>query len=399
MPTLPDFRLETYFARWEFTARFHLTASDAQTLPMAELLDLADDDGRQRWESLALGYTETRGMPALREEIARTYETLQPEDVLCFAGAEEAVYLAMHVLLDPGDHAVVLTPNYQAAETVPLSICEVTGVPLRPEDGWALDVDAIEAALRPTTRLVSVNFPNNPTGAVPDPAAWQRLAELCADRGVTLFSDEVYRGLELDRTPLAQAADLSPTAVSLNVMSKAYGLPGLRIGWIACRDRELLGRLERAKHYTTICNSAPSEVLALIGLRARDVLLGRNRRIVADNLPRFAEFFGRFPELFAWEPPQGGCVCFPRYLGRDGVEAMCADLVEQAGVLLLPASIYRSELTPVPTDRFRVGVGRLGADEGLAQWEQWLKGREVSTLRDASSLGSSGQAKSTGVGA
>ena len=375
MPTLPDFRLETYFARWEFTARYHLTASDAETLPMAELLELADDDGRQRWESLALGYTETRGLPALREEVARTYENVQAEDVLCFAGAEEAVYLAMHVLLDPGDHAVVMTPNYQAAETIPLSICEVTGVPLRPEDGWALDLEAIEGALRPTTRLVSVNFPNNPTGAVPDPAAWQGLVDLCSERGITLFSDEVYRGLELYRTPLPQAADLSPTAISLNVMSKAYGLPGLRIGWIACRDRRLLGRLERAKHYTTICNAAPSEVLALIGLRAREVLLDRNRRIVADNLPRFAAFFDRYPDLFAWAPPQGGCVCFPRYLGADGVAAMCADLVEQAGVLLLPASIYGSELTPVPADRFRVGVGRRGADEALAQWSRWLEDR------------------------
>ena len=118
---------------------------------------------------------------------------------------------------------------------------------------------------------------------------------LCAERGITLFSDEVYRGLEQDRTPLRQAADLSPTAMSLNVMSKAYGLPGLRIGWVACRDQKLLHRLGRAKDYTTICNSAPSEVLALIGLRAREVLLDRNRRIVADNLPRFAEFFGRLP--------------------------------------------------------------------------------------------------------
>jgi aspartate/methionine/tyrosine aminotransferase len=375
MPTLPDFRLETYFARWEFTARYHLTASDAETLPLAELLELADDDGRKRWESLTLGYTETRGLPALREEIAGTYETVQPDDVLCFAGAEEALYLAMHVLLDPGDHAVVLTPNYQAAETIPLSICEVTGVPLRPEDGWALDVEAVEAALRPTTRVVSVNFPNNPTGAVPETDAWQGLVDLCTERGITLFSDEVYRGLELDRSPSPQAADLSFTAISLNVMSKAYGLPGLRIGWIACRDRALLDRLERAKHYTTICSAAPSEVLALIALRARDVVLERNRRIVADNLPLFAEFFSHFPALFAWEPPEGGCVCFPRYLGHDGVETMCADLVEQAGVLLLPASIYRSELTQVPTDRFRVGVGRLGAGEALAQWSGWLEQR------------------------
>ncbi|TWD80665.1 aspartate/methionine/tyrosine aminotransferase [Kribbella amoyensis] len=369
---LPDFKLETYFSRWEFSARYHLTASDAQTLPMADLLELADDDGRRRWEALELGYTETRGLPALREEIAATYEQVAAEDVLCFAGAEEAIYLAMRVLLGPGDHAVVLTPNYQAAETIPLSVAEVTGVALRSEDDWALDVDAIEAALRPTTRLVSVNFPNNPTGAVPDPATWLRLVRLCDERGIILFSDEVYRGLELDRPSLPQAVDLSPAAVSLNVMSKAYGLPGLRIGWIACRDPALLDRLERAKHYTSICNSGPSEILALIALRARDHLLERNRRIVAANVPSFDAFFGRFPELFEWKPPQGGCVCFPRYLGADGVEAMCANLVTEAGVLLLPASIYRSDLTQVPADRFRIGVGRQGPEEALAVWTQWL---------------------------
>jgi aspartate/methionine/tyrosine aminotransferase len=372
MPALPDFRLETYFSAWEFTARYHLTASDAQTVSLADLLAMADDDGRRRWESLSLGYTETRGLPALREEIAATYEQVAPQDVLCFAGAEEAIYLAMQVLLTPSDHAVVLTPNYQAAETIPLALCEVTGVALREDDGWALDVDAVEAALRPNTRLVSVNFPNNPTGAVPDVESWARLVALCDERGITLFSDEVYRGLELDRPPLPQAADLSPTALSLNVMSKAYGLPGLRIGWIAGRDRGLLDRLERAKHYTSICNSAPSEVLALIGLRARDRLLARNRAIVAANLPLFEEFFGRRPDLFEWERPQGGCVCFPRYLGADGVEAMCADLVEEVGVLLLPSSIYRSELTVTPTDRFRVGVGRAGPEEALDRWARWL---------------------------
>ncbi|WP_432943528.1 aminotransferase class I/II-fold pyridoxal phosphate-dependent enzyme [Kribbella sp. CA-253562] len=375
MPTLPDFRLETYFSRWEFSARYHLTASDAQSLPMSELLELADDDGRRRWESLQLGYTETRGLPALREEIARTYDGLAADDVMCFAGAEEGIYLAMRVLLEPGDHVVVLTPNYQAAETIPLDICEVTGVALRPEDGWALDVEAIEQALRPKTRLVSVNFPNNPTGAVPDPAAWTRLVRLCDERGIRLFSDEVYRGLELDRPSLPQATDLSPAALSLNVMSKAYGLPGLRIGWIACRDRDVLDRLERAKHYTSICNSAPSEILALIALRARDRLLERNRGIVARNLPVFAEFFGRYPELFEFEPPQGGCVCFPRYAGPEGVEAMCTELVEQAGVLLLPASIYSSQLTATPRDRFRVGLGRLDPEPAIDAWSNWLEQR------------------------
>lgn len=375
MPTLPDFKLETYFSYWEFNARYHLTASDAQTITMSDLLELADDDARRRWDTLALSYTETYGLPALREEIARTYDVVAPEDVLCFAGAEEAIYLAMHALLEAGDHAVVLTPNYQAAETIPLSICEVTGVALVAESNWALDVDAVERALRPNTKLVSVNFPNNPTGAVPDPEAWQRLVRLCDERGITLFSDEVYRGLELDRPSLPQAADLSEKALSLNVMSKAYGLPGLRIGWIACRDRALLDKLERAKHYTSICNSGPSEILALIGLRARDQLLERNRGIIAANLPLFEEFFARYPELFEFERPQGGCVCYPRYLGADGVEAMCTELVDQAGVLLLPSSIYHSELTETPTDRFRVGVGRLAPGEALEHWAAWLEKR------------------------
>ncbi|WBQ05413.1 aminotransferase class I/II-fold pyridoxal phosphate-dependent enzyme [Kribbella sp. CA-293567] len=375
MPTLPDFRLETYFSRWEFSARYHLTASDAETIAVSELLELADDDGRRRWETLALGYTETRGLPALREEIARTYDGVVPADVVCFAGAEEALYLAMHALLETGDHAVVVTPNYQAAETIPLSICEVTGVALVASSNWMLDVDAVERALRPNTRLVSVNFPNNPTGAVPELADWLRLVRLCDDRGITLFSDEVYRGLELDREPLPQATDLSATAVSLNVMSKAYGLPGLRLGWIACRDHALLDKLERAKHYTSICNSAPSEILALIALRARDQLLDRNRGIVAANLPLFEEFFGRYPELFEFARPQGGCVCYPRYLGADGVEAMCTRLVEEAGVLLLPSRIYRSELTSTPADRFRVGVGRRAPQEALARWAAWLEQR------------------------
>jgi aspartate/methionine/tyrosine aminotransferase len=376
VPTLPEFALESFFARWEFAARYHLTASDAQSLPLAELLGLADADGRARWESLSLGYTHSRGLPALRAEIAATYEQLSEDDILCFAGAEEALYLAMQVLLEPGDHAVVITPNYQAAETVPMSVCDVTGLALRPAEGWALDLADLRRALRPATRLVSVNFPNNPTGAVADPDTWRELAALCAERGITLFSDEVYRGLEQPpHAPLPQAADLLPGALSLNVMSKAYGLPGLRIGWIACRDHAVLARLERAKDYTTICNSAPSEVLALIALRARDRVLARTRQIVAANLPAFDEFFARFPDLFAWQRPQGGCVSFPRYLGPDGVEAMCANVLRDAGVLLLPASIFRSRLTPVPADRFRVGLGRSDPEEGLAAWGRWLDQR------------------------
>ncbi|MFJ9521109.1 aminotransferase class I/II-fold pyridoxal phosphate-dependent enzyme [Kitasatospora sp. NPDC101801] len=376
MTRLPDFRLETHFSRWEFTARHHLTASDAQTMTMGELLALADDADREAFEHLALGYTETFGDPGLRAAIAADHREAGPEDVICFAGAEEALYLAMNVLLGPDDHAVVVTPNYQAAETVPLALCEVTGVALDPDRDWALDLDLVRTALRPNTRVLSVNFPNNPTGKVIDAADFATLAQLCDERGIRLFSDEVYRGLERDRDrTLPQAADLSPSALSLNVTSKSLGLPGLRIGWIVCRDRELRSRLERAKHYTTICNSAPSEVLARIALKARSTILDRNRALLAANLPVFDAFFADFPDLFDWRAPDGGCVAYPRYLGAEGVETFCTRLVQEAGVLLLPASIYRSELTPTPTDRFRIGLGRRDPEAGLAALADWLRTR------------------------
>lgn len=376
MTRLPDFRLETYFSRWEFTARHHLTASDAQTMTMAELLALADAEDRQAWDTLALGYTETFGDPGLREAVAGIYERVGADDVICFGGAQEGLNLAMQVLLGPDDHAVVTTPNYQSAETVPLSLCEVTGVALDPDEDWALDLDRLTDALRPNTRVVSVNFPNNPTGKVIDTAEFAELVRICDERGIHLFSDEVYRGLERDpaRT-LPQAADLSERALSLNVTSKSLGLPGLRIGWIACRDRELRSRLERAKHYTTICNAAPSEVLARIAIKARDVILDRNRAIIDANRPVFDRFFAEFADLFEWRSPDGGCVAYPRFLGEEGVEAFCHRLVEEAGVLLLPAGIYRSELTPTPADRFRIGLGRRDPEPALAAFADWLRTR------------------------
>jgi aspartate/methionine/tyrosine aminotransferase len=287
------------------------------------------------------------------------------------------MFWALLELTGRGDHAVVTVPNYQSMESLPAATgADVSGLVLRPEDGWALDLDALRALLRPDTKLVAVNFPNNPTGALPDPATWERLVALCDERGVRLFSDEVYRGLEPPGTaPLPQAADRSPTAVSVGVMSKAYGLPGLRIGWIACRDRALLGRLERRKHYTSICSAAPSELIATHALRKRDAITARNRAIVDANLPRFDAFFAAHEDRFAWERPQAGCVCFPRYLGADGVEAFCHDLVEQAGVVLLPSSIYASALGDVPPDRFRIGVGRAGPEPALEAFGRWLAQR------------------------
>ena len=374
MTTLPSFRLEVFFSRWEFEARHHMTASDAETMRMSDLLALAGPDDCEAWERVSLGYTETWGAPALRETIASTYDTLSGSDILTFAGAGEGIYCAMLALLAPGDHAVVTVPNYQSMETMPVTIAgKVTGVALRPENRWQLDLDEVRAALRPETKLIGVNFPNNPTGAIADKAIFQGLVDLCAERGIHLFSDEVYRGLEVhEEKRLPQAADLFDKGVSVNVTSKAYGLPGLRIGWIASRDRALLARMEKMKHYLSIANAGPSEVLTGIALKARETIFSRNRALCAENMAKLGAFFAEHPHLYEWTEPDGGCVAFARYLGKDGVEEHCRRLVEEKGVLLLPSSLFVSDLLPVPMDRFRVGVGRSNIDAGLEAWREFL---------------------------
>jgi aspartate/methionine/tyrosine aminotransferase len=179
-----DFALEVYFSKWEFAAKYNLAGSDGENMTLAELVALASPEDRAAYDGVSLGYTETFGAPALRAEIAQTYDTVGPEHLLCFAGAEEAIYAAMQVLLNAGDHAVVITPNYQAAETVPLSICEVTGVPLDIERNWDLDPDLLRAAIRPNTKLISINFPNNPTGKIIPRAIFDAIVEICRSRGI-----------------------------------------------------------------------------------------------------------------------------------------------------------------------------------------------------------------------
>lgn len=361
-----DFKLETHFTKWEFTAKYHLTASDCESLPMNELLALASQEDRAKFETQWLGYTETKGNLELRELIGKTYDHLSAEDVLCFAGAEEGLYVAMKTLLTPDDHAIVFTPNYQAAETIPLSICAVSGLMLRPENDWEPDLDELKTLLRPNTKLISINFPHNPTGKIISESNLRALVTLCRERGIWLFSDEVYRGIESDPTKrVPQAADLYERGLSLNVMSKAYGLPGLRIGWIACQNRTVLQQMNRYKNYLSICNSAPSEQLSIIALKARNAILARNITLIQENLSLLRNFFADFTGMFEWYEPDGGCVAYPRYKGDDGVDAWTEQLVEKHGALLLPANIYQSELTPTPTDRFRIGFGRANLAAGL----------------------------------
>ena len=382
MINLPDFRLETHFSKWEFKARYHMTASDAESMSLRELLSYATPEERMEFEDMWLGYTETFGAPDVRDEIASTFDTCSRDEVLCFAGASEGIFAANSVILDKDSHAIVVTPNYQSHESLPLSICSTTGVALEPPhdltDNWSLDIDKVAAAIKPETRLITINFPHNPTGTILPISRYKALIELCRKHGIYILHDEIFNGLGASGTThLPFIADVYERGLSLNVMSKAYGLPGLRVGWIACKDKEILSKMERLKHYLSICNSGPSERLTKIALKHRDKLLARTCAIVDENLPRWDAFFSRHPSLFDWHRPDGSCMAFPRYKGSDGVENFTRQLVEQSGVLLLPGSIYQSELGDTPDNHFRLGFGRRNLDEGLAALEQHINSRST----------------------
>jgi aspartate/methionine/tyrosine aminotransferase len=367
---IADFALERFFARWEFAVRHLLCASDVEGWRMADLLGLADDETGALWADLRLGYTEAPGHPLLRAEIATLYDTIEADDVLVFAGAEEAIFCLSNVLLGPGDHAVVTWPGYQSLYEVGRAAgADVTLHELREADGWALDAERLIAALQPDTRLVVVNAPHNPTGMLPTISEWARLTAELEARGIALLADEVYRFLELDPADrLVAGADAFPRGISLGVMSKSFALAGLRIGWLATRDRDLLARCAALKDYTTICSSAPAEILALIALRARATVLGRSRAIVEGNLVHLDRFFAAHADRFRWVRPRGGSIGFPRLLGDESIDAFAARLVEREGVLLLPGSQFG-----FPGDHFRIGFGRTDLPAAIAGLERFLE--------------------------
>ena len=364
---LHPFALERFFARWEFVVRHVACASDVEPLPMDELLAQADDELRRLWRDLRLGYTESAGHPLLRAEIAGTYERITSEETLVFAGAEEAIFILMHVLLRPGEHAIVTWPAYQSLYEIARERgVHVDALPLDAATGWAIDLPALQRMLRPTTRLITLNFPHNPTGAVPDRAQFEAVMDLARYAGCRVLSDEVYRGLELPGVArLPAACDLYEHAISLGVMSKTYGLAGIRIGWIATRDAAVRQRAAAMKDYTTICASAPSEILALIGLRARDAVLERSRGIVAGNLEHLDAFFEAWADRFSWVRPRAGSVGFPRLtVPGIGIDEWATGLVEAEGVLLLPGSQFG-----YGGNHFRLGFGRTDLPEALERLE------------------------------
>lgn len=366
---LKPFELERYFATHEFTAKYLLSSSDCDGLRQSELLELADDEIRKLWENLSLGYTESLGHLLLREEISHLYQGISPDDCLVVV-PEEGIFIAVNNILRKGDHVICTFPGYQSLYTIAEGLgCDVTKWMPEEENGWRFNPDFLEENIRPSTRLIIVNFPHNPTGYLPSISEYERIVDLARRHDIHLFSDEMYRFMEYHAAErLPSACEMYEKAVSLFGMSKTFGMAGVRIGWLLTKEKSLVQSMAAFKDYTTICSSAPSEILSIIALRSRQKIIDRHISRIERNLGLLDGFFDHHPDLFKWVKPKAGTIGFPRLKGEVNSLDFCQSVVRTANIMLLPSIVYDFD-----NSHFRIGFGRENMPEALAKLEEYLR--------------------------
>ena len=359
---LPPFEIEHFFRQHEFSAPYAISPSDCEPLTLPEILSYASPQRREQYENLWLGYTDSQGHVELRAAIAALHAGVSARHVLEVV-PEEGIFVTMHGLLSAGDHVVAIHPSFQSLYEIARSIgCELSFWRAEAtDDGWRFDIDALERLIRPDTKMLIVNFPHNPTGHLPSAADFRRIVELARRHGLILFSDEIYRFAERDESArLPSAPEVYERAVALGGLSKCFGLPGLRTGWLITRDADLMDKLWNIKSYTTICASAPGEFLSLIALENAAALTRRCMEIVRRNTEIAGQFFARHRAHFHMRQPDAGTICLVELNSDSDVSAFSDGALREAGLMILPAPVMQFD-----GNYFRLGLGRRGLPEAL----------------------------------
>ena len=364
------FETEHFFAKYEFNTPYQLCNSDCETMSIEALLELADVS-LTAFTQQTLGYTESQGNPELRQSIANTYQYCSPENIIVLATPVEGIYLTARALLNPGDEVIVLSPAYDALINMFEHVVGNQNVKkwnFHPSDnGWELRIEELSQLLSPKTKMIVVNFPHNPTGYIPSPQMQQNIIAIAEQNDVWLFSDEMYFGLVHEGTEkIPSMADLSPKAIVLSGLSKTYGLPGLRTGWLVVPNEQLKEEYVNWKFYTSICSPGPSEFLATAALKVWNELRQRSLTQINSNLKIADEFFHRWPSHFTWHRPLAGSTALVRF-HVNSVNQITERLATEAGVLIQSGQTLGSD-----DQHMRVGFGRSAFATAIGKFDNWL---------------------------
>ena len=335
------FDLERWQSTWENRVRYNLSESGVHPLSVRELLALAQAAADPLLD-VRLGYSQSNGTDALRERIAALYPGATPDQVLVTNGSAEANYVAALRVIEPGDQVAMLLPNYlQLWGHVQNLGAQVRPFRLHEERGWAPDPAEIRSAIAPGTKLVVVTNPHNPTGHVLADAMRRAIIDRTAEVGAWLLADEVYMGAERDGNTTASFWGSYDRLLCVAGLSKAYGLPGLRIGWLV-GPAPIVADAWARHDYTTIGPSGASDHLATLALQpaVRERLLARTRAILRENYPVLEQWLKTFGPSFTWVPPQAGAICWVRYRTRVDGETLVERVRTGQSVLLVPGEHF-----------------------------------------------------------
>jgi aspartate/methionine/tyrosine aminotransferase len=340
---LEPFAMERLQSIWENQVAWNVSESGVEPLRIEELA-LADEDRRALLRQ-PLAYTQTNGTVALRRLIADLHEGASPDHIQVTNGGSEANLITLLHLVQPGDDVVLMTPNYMQAPGLVRGLGgNIISWPLRPgADGrrWEADVTALEALITPRTRVVFICNPNNPTGRRITAAELDRIGAVSSRTGAWVVSDEIYRGAELDAVETPSMWGRAERVIVTSGLSKAYGLPGLRIGWVAAPP-DVVEQLWAVHDYTTIAPGAASDFLARIALApaGRERLLARTRGIVRANYPVVRAWLDKRKKMFSHVPPEAGAIAFIKYHHRINSSALVERLRVEQSVLAVPGDHF-----------------------------------------------------------
>ena len=367
---IKDFAIERYFAKYEFTAKYLLSSSDCDGFSMDYVLNLASSAEKEAWSSLKLGYTETRGSDALRTAISNQYETIGLENIVV-SSPGELNFALMNVLLKRGDEVVCMAPMYQSMYQVAKNMgCKLSfWQPDFVNNTWYYDPSVLEQLITPKTKLIVVNFPHNPTGYSPNLSDLKAIVNIARKHGIILFSDEMY--FQLVHQPqdiLPAVCDLYENGVSLWGMAKSFGMGGVRIGWLASQNKDILLKVESFKDYLSICSSAPSEILSTIALNHKTHFINPNIEKIKQNINIFTAFAERNKAFLDFPMPNSGSTAFVRFKMNEKSLDFAERLVRDTGIMLLPAETFE-----YGTKHARIGFGRAKMPEILDVFEAYIK--------------------------